>query len=368
MATKAKDYYQLLGVDKNAAQDDIKKAYRKLARKYHPDLNPKDKVSEEKFKEVNEAYAVLGDPQKRAEYDRGGPSFEQFGGPSGFRGFGAGGFDAGGGVDFGDLFGDIFGGGARAGAEHPHYTRGEDLLMNMDLTLEEAFTGVTRALNFTRTVNCEACGGSGAETYQTCPRCKGTGNVQGSRGFFKVAQTCPECGGTGKKVTSACNKCGGKGRLVKTESVKVKIPAGVDIGSVVKLKGMGNAGAGGGPAGDLNIQIAVRPHRVFTRKGDDVHVQLPVTFGEAALGAKIEVPTIDGSAMMKLPPGTQGGQRFKLSGKGFISPKSKGRGDEYIEIQIAVPREIPQQGRDAVESIEALYGKNPREGMVNNHD
>jgi molecular chaperone DnaJ len=359
MATTAKDYYQLLGVNKDANQDELKKAYRKLARKYHPDLNPKDKVSEEKFKEVNEAYAVLSDPQKRTEYDRGGTTFEQFGG---------GGFDAGQGFDFNDLFGDIFSGGGRAGAEHQHYTRGEDLLMGMDLTLEEAFTGVTRTVSFTRTINCEGCGGSGAETYQTCPRCKGTGNIEGSRGFFKVAQPCPECGGSGKKVTAVCSKCGGRGRLVKTETMKVKIPAGVDNGSIVKLKGMGNAGVGGGPSGDLNLQISIRHHHVFTRKGNDIHLHLPVTFGEAALGAKIEVPTIDGSSMMKLPPGTQGGQRFKLSGKGFVSPKSRTRGDEYIEVKIAVPKEIPESAKEAIQGIEALYDRNPRKGMVKDHD
>ncbi|MBZ0155862.1 MAG: molecular chaperone DnaJ [Alphaproteobacteria bacterium] len=360
MATTTRDYYQVLGVSKDASQDDIKKAYRKLARKYHPDLNPKDKAAEEKFKEVNEAYAVLGDPQKRAEYDRGGTTFEQFGGYENFRDFGGGA-----GFDFGDIFSDIFG--TRHAEEH-HYARGEDLVMGIELTLEEAFTGVTKPVTFTRTTTCDACGGSGAETYQTCPRCKGTGHIQSARGFFKVAQTCSECGGTGRKVTSACKRCGGRGKNVFTETMRVKIPAGVDNGSVVKIKGRGNAGIGGGPAGNLNIQISIKPHPLFTRKGDDIYVQLPVTFGEAALGARIEVPTIDGTSLMKLPPGTQGGQRFKLSGKGFVSPKTKGRGDEYVEIKIVVPKDIPERAKEAIHVIESLYKGDPRRGMGRNNE
>lgn len=356
MSTTVKDYYQLLGVSKDASQDEIKKAFRKLARKYHPDLNPGDKTAEEKFKEINEAYAVLGDEKKRAEYDSAGTTFEQF---ADFKGFG--GFDFGQGFDVGDIFGDLFG--ARRGFE-PHYARGEDILMGTELSLEEAFTGVTRPLVIKRTVNCEVCGGTGAESSQTCQVCRGTGRIQTSKGFFKMAQLCPECSGTGRRVTSVCKKCGGRGKTIFTETIKVKIPAGVDDGSVVKLKGMGNAGAGGGPAGDLHLEISIRHHPVFRRKGDDIYVQLPVTFGEAALGAKVEVPTIDGSSMMKLPPGTQGGQRFKLSGKGFISPKTKHRGNEYVDIKIAVPKEIPENAKEAIKKIEALYKEDPRKGMV----
>ena len=222
MATAVKDYYQILGISKDASQDDIKKAYRKLARKYHPDLNPGDKTAEEKFKEINEAYAVLSDSQKRAEYDRAGTTFEQFGGFEGFKGF-----DFGETFDFGDVFGDIFG--TRFGAK-PHYTRGEDILMGVELTLEEAFTGVVRPISITRTINCETCGGSGAESYQTCPACRGTGKIQTSKGFFKIARTCPECHGTGRKIASVCKKCSGKGKTVYTEAVKVKITEGVDTG------------------------------------------------------------------------------------------------------------------------------------------
>jgi molecular chaperone DnaJ len=352
-----KDYYKIHGVEKNASQDDIKKAFRRLARKYHPDLNPGNKAAEEKFKEINEAYAVLGDPQKRTEYDKGGTfSFE------GFEGFKD--FDFRRGFDFSDLFGDFFG--TETAAER-HYVKGEDLFMNMELTLEDAFTGITKPTAITRAVTCDACGGSGAENYQTCQACKGAGRTQTSRGFFRMAQTCPVCRGTGKEITSECKRCRGRGKSINRETINVKIPAGVDDGSVVKLRGKGNAGAGGGPAGDLHIEISLKPHPIFKRKGDDIYVQLPVTFGEAALGAKVEVPTIDGAAMMKLPPGTQGGQRFKLSGKGFISPKTRQRGDEYVDIKIAVPKDINEKAREAIKTIESLYSENPRKQMgVNN--
>jgi molecular chaperone DnaJ len=348
MPATVKDYYQILGISKDASQDEIKKAYRKLARKYHPDLNPGDKAAEEKFKEINEAHAVLGDPQKRAEHDRAGTTFEQF---ADFRGFG--GFDFARAFDFGDIFGDMFG-------TERRYARGEDILTGVELTLEEAFTGVTKPVSITRTIDCDACGGTGAESSQTCSTCKGTGKTQTSKGFFKIAQTCTDCRGAGRKVTSVCKKCSGRGKTVDTETLKVKIPAGVDNGSIVKLKGMGNAGIGGGTAGDLLLEITTKPHPVFERKGDDIYLQLPVTFGEASLGAKIEVPTIDGTAVMKLPAGTQGGQRFKLSKKGFVSPKTKQRGDEYVDIKIVVPKDIPESAKEAINKIEVLYKEDPR--------
>ena len=355
MAAATKDYYQLLGVNKEASQDDIRKAFRKLARKYHPDLNPGDKTSEDKFKEINEAYTVLSDEKKRAEYDRGGTfAFE---GPGGERNF-----DFGGKFDFNDLFGNVFGAG---GGETFNYSSGEDMLYGIELTIEEAFTGITRPMNITRTAVCDACGGSGAESFQTCQKCRGTGQIQTAKGFFRMGQACHECNGTGKKITTACKKCGGRGTKLHQETVNIKIPAGVDNGSVVRLKGRGNAGIGGGPAGDLLLEITIKEHPVFKRKGNDIYVQLPVTFGEAALGAKIEVPTIDGVTMMKLPAGTQGGQRLKLSGKGFVSPRTKHRGDEYVDIKIAVPKDISENARDAIRTIESLYSENPRKGLVN---
>ena len=358
MSPSVKDYYETLGVDKKASQDEIKKAYRKLARKYHPDLNPGDKTSEQKFKELNEAYEVLGDDKKRAEYDQygrspleGGPGFYYRTYISGDR------FDFGG---FGDVFSDLFGG---AGNE-TDYLRGPDLVMGLELSLEEAFSGVTKPITFNREMNCKDCGGSGAETYRQCEKCRGTGKVSASRGFVRMSQPCGSCGGSGRVTTKACRSCGGRGRVMHTESLKVKIPAGADTGSRIRIRGMGGAGQGGGPAGDLQIEITVKNHPIFKRKGDDINVEIPVTFGEAALGAKIEVPTIDGISAMTLPPGTQGGQKFKLSGKGFPSSKTGRRGDQFVTIKIAVPKNINDKAKSVIQEIEGLYRESPRKGMV----
>ena len=360
MSPAVKDYYETLGVDRKASQEEIKKAYRKLARKYHPDLNAGDKTAEPKFKEVNEAYEVLGDKKKRAEYDQygrspfegGGPGFDYRANTSGDR------FDFGG---FGDVFSDLFGGGAHAETAD---LRGPDLVMGLELSLEEAFAGVTKSFTFNREVNCKDCGGTGAETYRQCEACKGTGKVTASRGFFKMAQHCSACGGTGRVTTKACRSCAGRGKTMHTESLKVKIPSGADTGSKIRLRGLGGAGQGSGPSGDLQIEITVKDHPIFKRKGDNISVEVPVTFGEALLGAKIEVPTIDGIAAMTLPPGTQGSQKFKLSGKGFPSSKTGRRGDEVVTISIAVPRNISEKAKSVVGEIEALYRESPRKGMV----
>ncbi len=359
MPAAVKDYYELLGVAKSASQDEIKKAYRKLARKYHPDLNPGDKTSEQKFKEINEAYSVLSDEKKKSEYDQFGKSqFEPGGtwyesaGPD-FKGaseFGG----------FGDVFSDIFG--AERGFEHiPR--RGADMLMGIELTLEEAFTGVTRPITLTREIPCRHCNGTGAESSQTCDKCKGSGRIQMAKGFFKMSQTCSTCGGSGRKVTSSCKACAGRGVTLQTETIKAKIPAGVDTGSVVKLKGMGGAGEAGGPQGDLRIEVTIKPHPIFKREDDNIYLDVPVTFGEAALGAKIEVPTIDGKSVMTIPPGTQGGQKFKLSGKGFVSPRTGARGNQFVVIKINVPKDISNKAKDAIKEIEALYKENPRKKL-----
>jgi molecular chaperone DnaJ len=354
MAAGTKDYYQILGVAKEASQDDIKRAYRKMARKYHPDLNPGNKQYEEKFKEASEAYAVLGDDKKRAEYDKGGSfNFEGF---DGFKGYDFG--SGAGGADFSDIFGNLFGG--RYSYE-PEHQRGEDLMMRVELTLEEGFTGTMMNIPLSHAVACSACRGTGAESFETCSKCKGSGHTQAAKGFMRMVQPCPQCGGTGKRALASCKKCQGRGATQSSETIKVKIPAGADDGSVIRLKGKGNPSRNG-PAGDLLLEIRLRHHKIFEKKGSDIHISLPVTFSEAALGAKIEVPTIDGASVMKLPPGTQGGQRFKLSGKGYIS-KSGHRGDEFVEIRIAVPKDIPEKAKAAVETIESLYKDSPRKNF-----
>lgn len=358
MPAAIKDYYEILGVSKSASQDEIKKAFRKFARKYHPDLNPGDKSSEQKFKEMNEAYAVIGDPKKREEYDRFGKSpFE--GGGAWHEGTGGAGaediFEFG----MGDIFGNIFG----KGYGEEFSAKGSDIILTLDVTLEEAFSGITKPIIVRRESACQPCKGSGAEAFETCHKCKGSGKSQMAKGFFKMTQPCPECRGAGRRITKACRTCGSTGRILTTETVKVRIPAGVDTGSRVKLRGMGNAGEHGGAPGDIYIDITVRAHPVFKRTESDLHIDLPLTIGEAYLGAKIEVPTIDGAATMTIPPGTQGGQRFKLSGKGFPSPKTGLRGNQYVTIRIAIPKDLTNKGKEAINEIEALYRESPRKDL-----
>ncbi|MDP2167442.1 MAG: J domain-containing protein [Thermodesulfovibrionales bacterium] len=353
-----KDYYELLGINKGASPEEIKGAYRKLARRYHPDLNPGDKASEEKFKEINEAYAVLSDQKKRQGYDRSGRSPFEEGGPwYGRSPFEMPGFEDIFGFDLGNIFGDSSG-------RRESHSRGADLVMGLEVTLEEAFSGATKKITVNRESPCAQCAASGAMESKTCDKCRGSGRIEASRGVFRMSQTCAACGGAGGKITKACRACGGAGTVLSSESLSVKIPAGVDNGSMLRLRGMGNAGYLGGPAGNVNIRISVRPHPLFERKGDDLYLKLPVTFGEAALGAKIEVPAVDGTAVMTLPAGTQGGQRFKLKAKGFPSPARGGKGDLYVDIEIAVPKDMSQSAKDAIKEIDASYRENPRTGMI----
>ncbi len=362
MATGLKDYYHLLGVSKEATQDEIKKAFKKLARKYHPDLNPGNKEAETKFKELSEAYDVLGDPRKRAEYDQYGRS--PFGPETGVGGFGGKehteGFDFGG---FGDIFSDLFGFREKAERERG-YVRGADLITTLTMTLEEAYSGVTKTMTLKREIPCKKCGGTGAESFKTCRKCNGSGTVQTSKGFFRMSQACHDCGGTGGKITKQCKVCGRSGVIVRADPIKVRIPRGVDTGSKVRLRGKGSTGMGGGPAGDLIIEIMVKAHPFFERKGSDLYINVPVTFAEAALGGKIEVPTMDGISMMTLPAGTQGGKGFKLKGKGMPSPKGRGNGDLYVEIKIVVPESLTREAKEAIRKIDGLYHENPRKKIM----
>jgi len=355
MSTAVKDYYEILGVKKSASQEEIKKAYRKLARKYHPDLNPNDKEAERRFKSISEAYAVLGDAKKRKEYDEVGSS------PFG-QGYSHSGFSPGADTDFGDFFSGIFGFDSDA-AGRAMRMRGADLESPLDLTLEEAFSGVSKSITLNREVACTACSGTGAAASRQCTHCGGSGRADVAKGFFKMSQPCSHCGGAGRVVTSPCSSCGGRGVVVRREPIKVKIPAGAHTDARVKVKGMGAPGASGGHPGDLYLRIRVIPHRLFSREGDDLYVKVPLTVTEAALGAKVRVPTIDGELFMTIPPGTSGGRKFKLKGKGMPSPKRAGRGDQYAEVYIVMPRELDERGKELLRELERYYEGDPRKGM-----
>ena len=334
MAEK-RDYYEVLGIQKGASEDEIKKAYKKLARKYHPDMNPGDKEAEEKFKEVNEANEVLSDPEKKARYDQFG-----FAGVDPNYGAGAGGGAYGGGFDFGDLgdifgsfFGGGFGGGQRRNPNAPQ--RGESIRMNLTISFEEAAFGCEKEINLNRTEECDACHGSGCEsgtTAEICPDCRGTGTVRiqrGAGGFaFTSTAPCSKCRGTGKIIHSPCKACGGAGSVRKQKRIAGTIPAGIDDGQAVSLRGQGNAGKNGGPAGDLIVGVHIQPHPQFQRDGTTVLYEQPISFYQAAMGAELEIPTIDGKVKYNLPAGTQTGTTFRLRGKGIPELRGRGRGDQ----------------------------------------
>jgi molecular chaperone DnaJ len=371
-----KDYYQILGVSKDATQKEIKAAYRRLARKHHPDVNPGDKAAEEKFKAISEAYDVLGDPEKRKKYDAFGPSWE-FGGASGGPGAeaGEGGFTfrtggGGGGFNFdlGDLFGDLLGGAGGPGGSgiRQGSHRGEDLQYEIEVSLEEAYSGGERRFTITAPDACPTCHGSGAEPgakLETCPQCKGTGQGRALGGFLMRGEPCNRCGGTGQVPTQKCHTCAGRGIVERPRGVTVTIPRGVDEGNRLRVAGQGNPGANGAPAGDLYLLIRMKPHPLFERKGDSLYVELPVSFVEAALGAEIQVPTVTGKVTMRVPPGVQSGQQLRLSGQG-MPRRSGGHGDLYARVRVTVPRNLNEEERSLIEQLGRLRQENPRERLL----
>lgn len=387
-----KDYYQVLGIKKDAKPDEIKKAYRRLARKYHPDVNPNDKTAEEKFKEVQEAYDVLSDEKKRKVFDRFGYYHENLDADSPFAagatggGAGAPGFDfsgftwetgstgggTGGGSSFRDIFSDLFGGsgggtGARPQPEPPRAMpkRGRDIEMPLALSFEEAFTGLTTNITVNRSEQCSRCQGAGdtGGPVVQCSTCKGTGQVMRTGGRLQFSQDCPDCAGTGRRRTP-CSLCNGKGTTPKSEQVKIRIPAGVDTGSRVRIPKRGHGGRLGAEAGDLFILTNVGKHPFLTRKGDNVYVTVPISVPEAALGAKIEVPTVEGKAQLKIPPGTESGQKFRLRERGFPSLRNPSlRGDEFVEVKITLPRVISEESKQNLREFEKLNPENPRKIM-----
>jgi len=355
MATKA-DYYELLGVSRTVTEEELKKSYRKAAMRYHPDKNPGDKAAEEKFKELSEAYSVLSDPEKRAQYDRfGHAAFEQ-GGSGGF-----GGFDFSGNFEdlFGDLFGDIFGGGPGRGGRR-RARRGEDLSYNLEVSFEEAAFGTEKTISIPRMTVCETCQGKGAKpgtTPKTCATCRGSGQVRFQQGFFTIARTCNQCAGQGTVITDPCVTCHGTGATQKTSMLQVKIPAGVDTGARLKLRGEGEASPMGGQPGDLYIMLRVREHPLFSRQNNDVICELPVSFPQAALGTEIEVPTLEGKLKMKVPAGTQSGNVFRLRGKGVADLHGGGRGDQLVRVQVETPRKLSAKQRELLEEFARLDGE-----------
>ncbi|WP_213610202.1 molecular chaperone DnaJ [Pseudoalteromonas sp.] len=351
-----RDYYEILGVSKDASERDIKKAYKRLAMKYHPDRTAGDKDLETKFKEVKEAYEILTDPQKRQMYDQyGHAAFEQ-GGGGGHGGFGGGQGDFG--DIFGDVFGDIFGGGG--GRRQSRQQRGSDLRYNMDLSLEEAVRGKDVEIKVPTWVSCEPCDGSGAKAGskpKTCTTCHGAGQVQMRQGFFAVQQTCPTCHGQGQIISDPCNKCHGQGRVEKTKTLSVKIPAGVDTGDRIRLSGEGEAGMHGAPAGDLYVQVSVREHKIFVREANNLYCEVPISFTTAGLGGEIEVPTLDGRAKLKIPSETQTGKMFRMRGKGVKSVRSGAQGDLICKVVIETPVNLNERQRDLLKELDESMGK-----------
>jgi len=344
-----RDYYEVLGIQKGADEKEIKRAYKRLAMKYHPDRTKGDKESEEKFKEINEAYEVLADKEKRATYDQfGHAAFENGGaGTGGFGGFS--------GADFGDIFGDMFGDIFGGGRGRQRVVRGEDLRYDIEITLEEAVRGTKKDIQINTLAQCEHCHGSGAEKdskVETCATCHGTGRIRQQRGFFVTEATCPHCNGSGKKIEKPCKKCHGDGRVHKKKNLSVTIPAGVDTGNQLRLSGEGAAGENGAPAGDLYVVIHVKEHHIFERDGSNLYCEVPISFTMAALGGEIEVPTLDGRVKLKIPEGTQTGKLFRMRGKGITAARSSYAGDLICKIIVETPISLNEEQKELLRKLE----------------
>ena len=363
MAENKRDYYEVLGVEKGASAEEIKKAYRKSAMKYHPDRNPGDKTAEEKFKELGEAYEVLSDDEKRSRYDQYGyagvdPNF----GAGGFNGGGFGGF---GGFDFGDIFGEFFGGGSRRGSTQNVPMRGENVGVRLEVTFEEAAFGTEKQVSAQRIENCGNCNGTGSAdgSVETCSYCRGAGQVRTTRNVMgmtmQTTSECPQCGGRGKVIKNPCNTCRGKGKVRRTQKINVKIPAGVDHGQSVRVRGEGCVGSNGGPNGDLLVEISIRRHSVFRRYGQDVLCEVPITFTQAALGGEIEVPTLDGKTKFDLPEGTQTGREFVLNGIGIPYVNNpRRRGNHRFTVVVETPTKLNREQKELLQKLEdSIDGK-----------
>jgi len=372
MADK-RDYYEVLGVGKGASEDELKKAYRKLAKQYHPDLHPGDKDAEAHFKEISEAYEVLSDADKRSRYDRYGfagvdPSYGAGAGADGFGGFGGGGF---GGFDFdlGSMFDSFFGGSAGGASRRNAPQKGDSLKATVTLSFEEAAFGCKKTIEIHRTEQCDTCGGTGAakgSSPETCSTCHGSGQVKTAQrtplGVFSSTQPCSACHGTGKIIKNPCKDCRGNGVVRKKRTIEVSIPAGIDDGQTISLRGQGSCGINGGPSGDLYVTVQLRPHPFFTRRGYDVMTELPVSYVEATLGAEVEVLTLDGKVRYDIPEGTQSGTVFRLRGKGIQNLNSKVRGDHYVKVNVEVPKNLNHKQKELLRAFgEALSPENHTE-------